>query len=89
MKRKQSGFGVIGIILLVAVLGMASYTGFRVYQAQNTKITAQNAEDKAASSSVKMKSIGFNLDYYNPATNKAGDIRFTKFVMICKFMKLL
>lgn len=27
----------------------------------------------------KIKSIGFNLDYYNPATNTAGDIKFAKF----------
>lgn len=80
MKKRQGGFGAIGIILLVIVLGMASYTAFRVYQAQNSKITAENAEQKAAGSAVKMKSIGFNLDYYNPETNKAGDIEFTKFV---------
>src|SRR3989344_6662622 len=27
---------------------------------------------------LKLKSIGLNLDYYNPETNKAGDFEFTK-----------
>lgn len=79
MKHRQSGSSLIALILVIIVLGVASYTAFRVYQAQTGKITAASAEEKAAKSEVKIKHIGFNLDYYNPQTNMAGDIRFTKF----------
>lgn len=79
MKNRQSGSSLISLILIIIVVGMLGYTGFRVYQAQTSKITEQNAEEKALKSEVKIKHIGFNLDYYNPQTNMAGDIKFTKF----------
>lgn len=80
MKNRQAGSGLIGVILLVVIVGMLAYTGFRVYESKNSKITAENAEQKATDSKVKIKHIGFNFDYYNPQTNMAGDIKFTKFV---------
>lgn len=80
MKHRQAGSSLIVLILGIVIIGMLSYTAFRVYQDKNNKITAENAEQKAAASPVKIKHLGFNLDYYNPATGMAGDVKFTKFV---------
>jgi biotin carboxyl carrier protein len=80
MKNRQAGSSLIAVILAVVVIGMLGYTGFRIYENQTNKITEQNAEAKAQASKVKIKDIGFNLDYYDDATGMAGDIKFTKFV---------
>lgn len=69
MKNRQSGSSLVVVVLALCLLGVASYTAFRVYQAQ-----------QKPSNKVAIKNIGFNLDYYNPATNMAGDLKFTKFV---------
>lgn len=80
-KLNQHGIAhVLLIIISVIVLSLLGYTGFRFYQAQDSKVTTENAEQKAQESAVKIKNLGFNLDYYDPATGKAGDIKFTKFV---------
>lgn len=79
-KLNQSGIAHVVFIIIAAVaICLVSYTAFRIYQEKDSEITAQNAEQKAKDSPVKMKSIGINLDYYDPATNKAGDLEFTKF----------
>lgn len=79
-KLNQSGIVHLLVIIIVAVVvGLIGYTAFRIFQEKNSEITAENAEQKAKDSPVKMKSIGINLDYYDSTTNKAGDLEFTKF----------
>jgi hypothetical protein len=78
MNRNQSGFAHIALVLVVlAVVGLIGFIAFRVIESNNT-YTASNAEQKATTSEVKIKAMPITIDYYDPATNKAGDIEFTK-----------
>ena len=81
-RRNQEGFVVIfGIILVVIIIGVTSFVGWQSWSLvqqkdgteQSTKIETTAKEDEPP----KLKSIGFNLDYYDPATNRAGDFHFT------------
>jgi biotin carboxyl carrier protein len=55
---------------------------------QNPDITEANSEQIGKSSPVKIKHIGVNLGYYDPATNKAGDFVFTKSLFPSGFQML-
>lgn len=81
MKRKQLGFGIVEIIILIAVLALIGFIGYYVYNANfgsGSRDGSGEAQESAQSSSNKIKHLGVNLDYYDPATNKAGDFEFTK-----------
>jgi len=81
MRKNQSGFShIILVVILAVIVGVVGYSAFRLVQSKNSTYTTENAEAKAEASPVKIKSLGFNLDYYNPDTGKAGDVKFTKFV---------
>lgn len=75
----QSGIAHLLLILVIAVIvGVVGYSAFRVFQSKSTTVTSENSVEKATESPVKIKSLGIDLDYYDPATNKAGDIVFMK-----------
>ncbi len=77
--NNQAGFAHILIfVMLAVVVGFAGYTVFRMVQAKDTASPAESSEPKAQEGPVKIKSLGIDLDYYDPATNKAGDIVFMK-----------
>jgi biotin carboxyl carrier protein len=79
IQRDQKGFAHIIIVLIaVVVLGVGGYAVFRLIQEKNSTYTAENAEAKAAASSVKIKSLPIDIDDYDPATGRAGDIEFPK-----------
>jgi biotin carboxyl carrier protein len=79
-KLNQSGIAhVLLFVLLAIVIGVVGYSAFRVYESKQSNVTSENAQQKAEESPVKIKSLGINLDYYDPTTNKAGDLEFTKF----------
>src|SRR3989344_6449755 len=82
-KLYADGFAMVfGIILIVIVIGTVSFAGWKIWSSvqqndgtrSSTKIGITSKEDEPP----KLKNIGFNLDYYNPATNRAGDFYFTK-----------
>ncbi len=75
----QSGIAHILLLIVAAlVIGVASYSVFRLVQDKNSTYSAENSESKAQESPVKIKSLGIELDYFDPATGKAGDLVFMK-----------
>lgn len=89
----QKGFSVILVIILIAfVLFGAVFLIFKpasksqehsqpktdqieVSKVKSPQITQDTNPDEPP---LKLKSIGVNLDYFDPKTNKAGDFEFTK-----------
>lgn len=81
MKRKQLGFGIVEIIVIILVLALLCFIGYYVYNANfgsDGQQRTNEAQDSTQSSSGKIKHLGVNIDYYDPATGKAGDFVFTK-----------
>lgn len=79
-KHSQNGIAVIGVVVLVIIVAIVAGSGYLVFgkkssdNSNESVSTAESTETKEA----KIKHIGVNLDYYDPATNKAGDFTFTK-----------
>jgi len=71
-KDKQCGFGLAWLLLIIVVLAIAG-AGVLVAH-KKPKPTAQSSKP---SEILYLKSIGFNLDNYDPVTNRAGDMVFT------------
>lgn len=80
MKQKQRGFAFVEIfivLIVIVLLGGIVYYVF-IRDDETPQVTSSNAEEVASKSETKIKHLGVNLDYYDPATNKAGDFEFTK-----------
>ncbi len=87
MLKRQHGFAHLGIIVLVAAaLAVVGIAGWNAYKAHNRgknsaggpHATSQTSGQPAQNDQpALLKSIGFNLGYYDPATNHAGDMVFT------------
>ncbi|MCE7936827.1 hypothetical protein DYH10_03525 [Candidatus Saccharibacteria bacterium CPR2] len=81
MKHKQYGFALVEVFLVILVVVVIGVAGYLVL---NKKSTGKNGSGQSktsneeSASQAKIKHLGVNLDYYNPATNKAGDFVFTK-----------
>lgn len=76
-KLNQNGFAhVLFVLLALIVLGVVSYSVFRLIQSKNSTYTAENTEAKAQNSQVKIKSMPIEIDTYDPATGKAGEMVF-------------
>lgn len=83
MKHNKNSSGFAHLVLLVAVVVIAAIAGvgYMVMNKQDSKtpeVNASNAAAVAETSKAKIKSLGINIDTYDPATNMAGDIKFTK-----------
>jgi murein DD-endopeptidase MepM/ murein hydrolase activator NlpD len=77
----KKGFAHLGILLFIIVIAAVSAVGYMVYSKQGSEteqMTGSNAQASAKKSEVKIKNLGINLDYYNPDTGMAGDLKFTK-----------
>lgn len=81
--------GLISLLLVVIALVLTVSTAsflllkYNAKQSENSVATLpNNSGNKVVESPdeppLKLKSIGVNLDYYNPKTGKAGDFEFTK-----------
>lgn len=85
MYKKQKGFAHIALILVVLVVFAVGGVGYYVFN-ENSNKSSDSASGADSISSEKstsedgptIKHLGVNLDYYDPATNKAGDFEFTK-----------
>lgn len=74
---------IIAVVVILVALGAVFFTsmqkkndGERADGGQNTAATDTKKDSNEPD--LKIKHIGINLDYYDPATNRAGDIVFTK-----------
>lgn len=81
--QKQSGFTIIETVLVLAVLLLVGGVGFFVLSKNKSSDSSEQAPQSTTTASVAasvptIKSIGINLDTYNPATGMAGDLKFTK-----------
>lgn len=81
--KKYWKFILAGIIILVVLAGGLLYLLFNPKSNTTntqTQKTSNNSNSSAttAPNTEPIKNIGVNLDYYNSATNKAGDFLFTK-----------
>lgn len=78
MVKNQRGFGHLSIILLAAVIAIIGLAAWQVTKNQASVSTTQKASSsKADTELLYLKTIGWNIDNYNPATNHAGDMVFT------------
>lgn len=82
--KKQNGFALLEIIIVLAIVALVGLGGFYVLTNNKDKKTATNnssgsATQQADTDSAKIKNLGINLDYYNPQTGMAGDVKFIKF----------
>jgi hypothetical protein len=85
--NKQSGFAHVAVLVIVIVIGVVVFAAWKVTSKKAPEPSVNNSQEKSSevssnmpepSNKIVMKSIGFKLDYYNEATNKAGDMEFTK-----------
>jgi hypothetical protein len=81
--KTQKGFAHLEILIVLTVLVVVTIAGWLVYQKSHKK-TVNLASGSLSNGAIgqtdellMLKSIGFNLDYYNSATNHAGDMVFT------------
>ncbi len=74
---RQSGF--VSILLVIGFIALAGLAAWWFLAKPKPKTEPKTTTPVATSSNkLVMKSIGFNLDYYDPSTNHAGDMVFTK-----------
>lgn len=78
MHKRQDGFAPIFILVFVLIIAIGAFAFWRITTKKSESPNASNTDSKVASTSGKIKHLGINLDYYDPATNKAGDIEFMK-----------
>ena len=77
LQHDQKGAAHILLIVIgVIVLGVISYSVFRLIEGKNSTYTAENSEAKAKSSAVKIKSMPVDIGIYDPETKRAGDLLF-------------
>src|SRR3989344_6638866 len=82
----QKGFSAIFLVILVLVILVVGFlfwqSSFKSEEKPFPFISNQNENQQISQDTdeppLKLKSIGVNLDYYDPKTNKAGDFVFTR-----------
>src|SRR3989344_7384875 len=86
----QKGFSTILVIVgVVVILSAAAFfflrpnsnsqdPKFSPIQNEARKIESRPNEQDTDEPPLRLKSIGVDLDYYNPSTSKAGDFVFTR-----------
>ncbi|HZP55912.1 MAG TPA: M23 family metallopeptidase [Candidatus Saccharimonadales bacterium] len=79
INNNQSGVGhLLLFLLIIIIIAAVSFVGWTVHKsAKKTAMTSTDQKMTQADHPLVLKSIGFNLDYYDPATNHAGDMEFT------------
>lgn len=84
-KLNTRGFGAVEVLIIIVVLMGVGFAGYKVLTKNNAKnerdqgrSSAESAAETGSDNSIVMKSIGFKLDYYDEASNRAGDMQFTK-----------
>lgn len=87
MNKNQNGFGIVLVLVALVVLVGIGFAGVKVlskqssskpHAAQPSVSTGQSQTEKGDEEAppVLAKNIGFNFDFYDPATKRAGDFVF-------------
>ncbi len=88
--NKQHGFAHAELLLAIVALLAITFAGWRVIKkdGDSTEDLANSSQDIVGQSTVGaqgeadgpllLKSVGFNLDYYDESANSAGDMVFTR-----------
>jgi hypothetical protein len=77
--QHQGGFAVLELVIIVVIVAaIVGIVSFAMNKKDNKTVGTKKAAVDSKNSEAKIKHIGVDLDYYNPATNKAGDFMFTK-----------
>lgn len=79
-RHDQHGFHLIAVVTVLVVAGVIGLVGWKVLTKNRAKASLGSSQNKKAAAKdepLQLKSIGFNLDNYDPATNHAGDMVFT------------
>lgn len=71
MRKNQSGFAYIAILLTVVVVAVAGLVFWQIS-------TTSSTPGEVTTDTPKIKHLGINLNYYDENTNMAGDIKFIK-----------
>ncbi|MGB4762330.1 MAG: peptidoglycan DD-metalloendopeptidase family protein [Candidatus Saccharimonas sp.] len=81
MTKHRHGFSIVELLIIIAVVAILGVLGKLAYDKflrTDLREDKQVSVEKKSFDKTPIKSLGFNLDYYDPATNKAGDFQFTK-----------
>lgn len=72
--------GVVTFIIVLLIVFLLAVAGTHLIPQKSTPIPPMSSSEFNGGDQppVRIKSIGINLDYYNPSTGKAGDFLFTK-----------
>ncbi len=79
--KSQSGFAILEaiiILIIIVAIGAVGYFVFAKNKKTEQSLTGSNSAQVAEKSSAKIKHLGINLEDYDPSTDKAGDLLFTK-----------
>lgn len=77
-KHHQAGFAIIELILILVVVVAIGFIGYSAYNKISDKNTSNEFGLSSDDQPPALKNVGFNLDYYDPATSRAGDFHFTQ-----------
>lgn len=79
----QHGFGAVEFLIILLVLAVVGFIGYKVFSGSkdqgDNKQTSNSSQSVAQKETATIKNLGINLDYYNPDTQMAGDVKFVKF----------
>lgn len=82
MKKNQSGFSAVEVVIVLVVLIALGAVGKFVFDRMQNKDKDSGAtvsqQQQTSVNKKPIKNLGFNLDYYDETTGMAGDMKFTK-----------
>lgn len=76
MRLKKVILGLVALLVLLLIFFSFKFTSKNQENLQST--TFQKKQENPDEPPLKLKSIGVQLDYYDPKTGQAGDFKFTK-----------
>ncbi|HSX05702.1 MAG TPA: M23 family metallopeptidase [Candidatus Saccharimonadales bacterium] len=77
MVKKTAGFALLELIVILVVVAALGIVGFKIFHSKHKPVQANEIAKVQSDQPLLLKSIGFNLGYYDPTTNRAGDMIFT------------
>lgn len=77
----QAGFSVVEAVIIIVVLVIIGLVSFKVINGKDSSPEdfTRNPAESAQKSATKIKHLGINLEKFDPNTEMAGDLKFTKF----------